>query len=384
MKIESIALKHLLRCKKQFLILFTSIVLSMTMAVLLFVVVDKLKTEAGNSFDEIGANILVIPKISSRDLIYESVVAHNSNKEGVLSSRDYISINTIERRDNIATVAPKILQPVTAHNLDFILAGIYFQFEKEIKKWWEIEGVWPFRENEILLGNKIAKSLNKKTGDELLISGKIFLVTGVLSAQNTEEDEIVYANIMTVQNLFGQKDKISFIEVAAYCTTCPIEEIARQISEKIPNASVIIMAEAVKTREETIDKFASFSIVFTVVILLLGFVIVSLMMISNVNHRTREIGILRSIGYRKAHVADLILVEGAITGLLGGLAGYLLGMAGAVQTIKAIMPAASSIEWDMIPAVYAILISTLLGVISGVIPAVKAASMDPIESIKRI
>ncbi len=384
MKIETIALKHLLRSKKQFFILFASIVLSMTLAVLLFVVVDKLKTDAGNSFDEIGANILVVPETSSRDLTYESVTAHNSNNRGVFSSRDYISINTIERRDNIATVAPKILQPVSYQNLDFILAGIYFQFEKEIKKWWRIEGEWPFRENEVLLGYKIAGSLNEKNGDELLISGKSFLVTGILTEQGTEEDEIVYANIMTVQNLFGLEDKISFIEVAAYCTTCPIEEIARQISEKIPDASVIIMAEAVKTRENTIDKFASFSIVFSVVILILGFAIVSLMMITSVNHRTKEIEILRSIGYRKAHIADLILVEGAITGLLGGIAGYLIGMSGAVQTIKAIMPAASNIKWDMIPAVYAILISTLLGVLSGIIPAVKAASMEPIESIKRI
>ncbi len=384
MKIESIALKHLFRSKKQFIILFISIVLSMALTVLLYVVVDRLKTDSGNSFDEIGANILVVPESSSRDLTYESVVIHNSNATGFLSAKDYISINTIERRENIATIAPKILQPVHWQNLDFILAGIYFQFEKEIKKWWKIDGEWPFKENEILLGNRIAESLDKKTGDNLYISGKNFFITGVLAEQGTEEDEIVFANIMTVQNLFGLEDKISFIEVAAYCTTCPIEEISRQIKEKIPGAAVFILADSVKAREATIDKFASFSTVFSVLILILGFAIVSLMMISNVNSRKNEIGVLRSIGYRKAHIADLILVEAAIAGLLGGLTGYLIGITGAVQAVKIILPEASNMGWDIIPAVYAILISTVLGIISGIIPAVKAAGMDPVISIRQL
>lgn len=384
MKIEAIALKHLIRSKKQFFILYASVVLAMTLVVLLSVLVDKLKIDAGNSFDEIGANILVIPENSSKMPTYESVIVHNYINTRFLSSEDYISINTIERRDNIATVAPKVLQPVKSEGVDFILAGVYFQFEKEIKKWWRIDGDWPFSEDEVLLGNKIAESTGKKTGDYLLISGKRFLVKGVLALQGTEEDDIVFANILTVQRLFELENRISFIEVAAYCTTCPIEEIARQIREKIPNASVIILADAVKTREATIDKFASFSKVFSIVILILGFVIVSLMMVSNVNSRIKEIGVLRSLGYRKAHVADLILVEAAIVGLLGGLTGYLAGMFGASQAVKVILPAAENINWNMLPAIYAIFISTVLGIISGIIPAVKAAAMDPVESIKSI
>lgn len=382
MQIEAIALKHLLRSRKQFFLLYVSVAISMTLAVLLSVVVDGLKTEAGNSFDEIGPNIIVKPQDPSASLSYESVVVNNKTDSRYLSSEEYISINTIERRKNIASIAPKILQPVRTEGMDFILAGIYFQFEKEIKKWWKLNGEWPFRENEILLGNKISEVSGKNTGDHFVISGKKFLITGVLESQGTEEDEIVFANILTVQKLFGLDNKLSFIEVAAYCTTCPIQEIARQIEEKIPEADVIIMGDAVKAREATIDKFAAFSRVLTVVVLILGFIVVSLMMISNVNTRTNEIGVLRSIGYRRSHIVDLVLIEAAIVGLSGGVSGYLLGMISAEEAIKLVLPSVNIMEWNLLTAIYAVIISTVLGIISGIIPALKAAGMDPVESIK--
>ncbi|MCF6095166.1 ABC transporter permease [Microaerobacter geothermalis] len=384
MRLESIAFKHFQRRKGHFFFLVLGISLAMTTVVSLYLLVKTMNLEVGNAFDEIGPNIIITPKESNSALTYGNITIPKKGKESMLTSQDYILINTIPNKENIATVAPKLLQPVDIEGTPYVVAGVYFQFEKQLKKWWKLDGKWPFAENEILLGSEAAEQLEKKTGDTLTFKEKEFLITAVLDRQGTEEDNMIYANIMTVQTLFNRPDQLTFIEVAAYCTTCPLPQIIEQIKEKLPETNVIAMKDAVKAREQTIDRFAQLATAISIIVVMIGVVVVTLTMMASVKDRTREIGVFRAIGYRKSHVAEMVLTEAAIVGLFGGFTGFIFGTLLAKGLSPVFMVSAPTISWDYLLGSVILLSSTILGIISGFIPAVQASRMVPTESLRHI
>ncbi len=381
-RIETVAFKHLLRKKTSMVLLLSGITVSVLITVSLSSLVDALGTKINDEFDEIGPNLVVRPAGIDRSISYGPTVIRGGGSPSYLTSDDYLSINTIENRDNIATVAPKILQEVSSEGEEFILAGVYFQFEKQIKKWWSLEGEWPFREDEIMIGSRLADAAGLRVGDSMKIEEKNFKITSVLAPQQTEEDYMAFASILTVQELFDRANQISFIEVAAYCTSCPLPIIAEQIRGKIADAEVFVMQDVVAARTATVERFASFAAVISTVVVLVGVGLVSLLLIASVHSRTGEIGMLRSMGYRRSHISELILTEASIVGVIGGFLGFVIG----VLISKAIGPrfdlSSSDIVWNFFQGSVVVLSATVIAVLSGVLPAILASRFDPVQSIK--
>jgi putative ABC transport system permease protein len=114
-------------------------------------------------------------------------------------------------------------------------------------------------------------------------------------------------------------------------------------------------------------------------------------MIMSILERTREIGILKSLGAEDAHVRALFLTEAAAIGFLGSVGGILLGLAvtGAASAVaRAFMVRQEIPPMDLfhLPfwvALAAVAFGTLLSVMAGLYPAVRAARIDPVQALRR-
>ncbi|GAC1411899.1 MAG: ABC transporter permease [Gemmatimonadaceae bacterium] len=110
-----------------------------------------------------------------------------------------------------------------------------------------------------------------------------------------------------------------------------------------------------------------------------GLVIMNIMLVA-VAERTREIGIRKSLGARRRDIMRQFLVEAATLSTLGAVIGILLGIVIAkVVAWKTPLPAAIA-PWSIVVAT---LLGTVVGIISGVYPARRAASLDPIEALRK-
>jgi len=109
-----------------------------------------------------------------------------------------------------------------------------------------------------------------------------------------------------------------------------------------------------------------------------GIVIMNIMMVS-VTERTREIGIRKAIGARRSNIMFQFLTEAVTLAAVGGLIGIALG-GGAAKVLEATTPLPAAIEWWSVVA--GIAVSSSVGLISGVWPAMKAARLDPIEALR--
>ena len=152
----------------------------------------------------------------------------------------------------------------------------------------------------MIIGSNVAEKLNKKPGDKIILNSdgnkKEVNIKGVITVTGSQDDSIIFMNLDLAQELLDKEGKITLVEVAAHCGTCPVEEMADQINKAIPNGKATPVKQVVAERMQTINQLANFGLAMGIIILLIGSLIVFTTMMSSVNERTREIGIFRAIG----------------------------------------------------------------------------------------
>ncbi len=115
-----------------------------------------------------------------------------------------------------------------------------------------------------------------------------------------------------------------------------------------------------------------------IALLAAGVGIMNIMLVS-VTERTKEIGIRKAIGARRANILSQFITEAVVLCQIGGIIGILVGVLGGNLTALAFeFPAVFPFEWALI----GFAVTTVVGVVFGVYPAWKAANLDPIESLR--
>lgn len=386
MRLKDISMSNLRRRKGKVFFLVLGLTIGITTVVTLISVTRMMNEDISRKLDEFGANILIIPRSDDLSLSYGGMnIGGVSIDAQTLKDSDVPKIRQIAVWENISTVSPKLIGVVETEGRKVPLMGVRFEEELRLKKWWKIHGGEPKTRDEVLLGNEVAVRLFKSSGDTLSINGKVVKIAGVLDETGSQDDFVIFSDLIFVQEAMKRSGALSLIEVAAFCNTCPIEEIVRQISEKLPHAKVTAIKQTLQTKMEALDHFKKFSVGISIIVLLIGSLIVFTNMMASVNERKREIGIFRAIGFRKSHVVRIIFLEALIVGLIAGIVGYALGL-GVSHIIGPMITGVKggSLFIDPLLGLGAILLSSLIGILSSAYPAIHASKMDPTTALRAL
>ncbi len=366
--------------------LVLGLVIAVSTVVTLVTVSRAMNADIATKLDEFGANILIVPKSDDLSLTYGGMsVSGVSFDMKELHEDDARKIRMIKNSENISIVAPKLLNAAKVREKDVLVVGVDFEAEIRLKKWWSIVGKRPEANQDALVGAEAKNKLHLGLGQAFEINGEMFTVAGVLEPTGSQDDGIIFIAIKKGQLLFGKKEQISLIELAALCYDCPIEEIVRQTSEKLPEAKVMAIRQTIESKMEAMHRFEHFSLGISLVVLFVGALIVFTNMTASVNERTREIGIFRAIGFRQSHIMNIILTEALITSLIAGVAGYFIGVA----TSKVITPILTGNGGLGFTINYMLLglsigLAVFLGLASSIYPAYKASRLDPTVALRAL
>jgi putative ABC transport system permease protein len=386
MRLKDISISNLLRRKGKVFFLTLGLTIGITTVVTLLTITRMMNEDISNKLDALGANIIILPQSDDLSLSYGGMslggVAFDTQ---TLKDTDVPKIRQIEVRENVSTVSPKIIGVVQIEGKKVPLMGVLFQEETRLKKWWKVRGTVPKSQEEILLGHEVAVKLFKSMGDPLVIDGKRVRISGILDETGSQDDFLILGELAFVQGVLKKPGALSLIEVSAFCMSCPIEEIVRQISKELPHAKVTAIKQTLETKMEALSHFKKFSIGISVIVLLIGGLIVFTNMMASVNERKREIGIFRAIGFRKSHVIRIIFLEAFIIGLVAGMTGYVLGI-GASQVIGPMITGTKGLRIfiDPLLAIGAVFLSAFIGILSSAYPALHASKMDPTEALRAL
>lgn len=230
---------------------------------------------------------------------------------------------------------------------------------------------------------------------------RTFTVKGVIKDPNTTfaqtgvEPEIrVFIPIDTMNEILGKDDyggffiKAQSLEIVSETADELDERLARALgvpSRDLENddAKPYIVFDQIEILEQTNQLSAALTSLLTsvaLISLLVGSIGIMNIMLVTVAERTREIGLLKSLGYSEKDILSLFIIESIIVGLIGGILGTALGIGGALVANEILdVP-------DVFPVSLIFLgffVSLLVGLVAGVYPARKAALMNPVEALRK-
>jgi len=235
------------------------------------------------------------------------------------------------------------------------------------------------------------------SGKKITLNGEEFEVVGIMNSASTFElNMVILINEEDFRRIVKIGDEIDFV-VVQVSSSSDIEEVAEDIKIKLRKDRNEKEGEedfSVQTPTSAIESINTILNIVNLIIagiaaisLLVGAIGIANTMYTSVLERTREIGVMKSIGAKNSDVLLIFLIESGLLGLVGGLigAGIGLGMSFGAAAIanSAFGSEILKVSFSFPLVLGAIGFSFFMGIISGVLPALQASKMEPVEALRK-
>ena len=242
-----------------------------------------------------------------------------------------------------------------------------------------------------VLGHKMYRELfgdGNALGEIIHVGGQRYRVIGVMKPKGTmlgfDLDDTVYVPAAKGLELFN-RDSLFEIDVI-YEQDAPVPEVVEGIN-RILKARHGDVDYTITTQQQMLDTLGSVLSVLTFAVaalgsiaLLVGAVGIFTIMTIGVSERTGEVGLLRALGAGKRQVLVLFLVEATVLSALGGLAGLLVGLA--IAGLLDVAVPALPVSYSPAFILAAELLAVLVGLVAGILPAARAARLEPVQALR--
>jgi putative ABC transport system permease protein len=237
----------------------------------------------------------------------------------------------------------------------------------------------------VILGSILAKNLGKAVGDELkLFEEEQFKVVGIYNSSTVFEEGACTISLPELQRLMDRPNQVTGFSVILDHPISPgtIERVRGEIEGLGGGITALTTDEHVKSVTE-IQLAKAMAWMTSAVALFIGAFGVLNTMIMSVHERTREIGVLRAIGWKRRRVVRLILMESVLLSVIGALVGSLGAMV-LVRLLTRLPVVSGLIDGRIEPKFvgYGLVIAVFVGLIGGSLPAFRASRMLPSSALR--
>jgi len=230
--------------------------------------------------------------------------------------------------------------------------------------------------------------------DKITIAEEDFKVVGFYEPiGNPQDDSNIYMTEEQFEETFNQSNVYNYIIARADITKLDqIEENiekslrkSRDLEEGKEDFTVATFASLLEQYTSVLNVIIGFIILIALISVLVSSINTANTMITSVLERTKEIGIMKSVGARNSEILAIFLFESSFLGFIAGVVGVLIGFGATFIAGKILF----NLGWGFLQPYYSIELfvgsiafATITGAISGVIPAVKASRTNPVDALR--
>jgi len=351
------------------------------------------RTRTALTFLGVGIGVLAVVAISSlsEGMIVEfGRVFATTELTAVQSGLSDMSLSAIDERVGKRMEAMPEIRYASGGSLAFVtLPGVplftvsaYAPLSPQMARFHLHRGNAPQAPGQMMLGWKAAQALRKDIGDPLRILGSYFHVVGIYETGAEYEDSGSVITLRELQKLLGKPKQVMFYEIKLVYPE-QMDTVLAKLKSEFPDLSISRSAEFMENLPDmrTTNRFANAILALT---LLVGTVVVMNTMVMSVFERTREIGVLRALGWGRRQILTLFVGEALLltisSGLIGLLAARLL-----LQGL-AVLPGLGSLArmtaFTPLIVTRILILCVSLGILGGVYPAWRASRLLPVEALR--
>jgi putative ABC transport system permease protein len=317
--------------------------------------------EWGKRVEGVGADILVQAPNSSIFFAFSSAVMQESLGDRIASLRD------------VDEVAPTVI--LTEPKSLVMVYGIDFQRFNGLSKGFLFRDGRPFAAaDEVIADDIIAQTRHLKVGSQITLLNHSFTVSGIVAHGKGAR---FFIPIHTAQEIAGAEKRVSMFYVRSKGNT---EAARAEIANLLPQYTIRSLAEyTTLMASSNLPQLRPFTRTMVALGIAISFIVVLLNMHTMVMERTREIGVLKALGFSRLDIVHMLLTETFILALFG--TGLGIGLTFLTQVIlkqaKPDLPVLITAPW-----IFSATLLALAGAAAGALyPALRAASYDPVVAL---
>lgn len=236
-------------------------------------------------------------------------------------------------------------------------------------------------EDELIVGKNLADEENYTIGDTIDVYGNDFKITGIYETGSIFYDSALFTGLSRLQNLTDNEGEISSVSVKIK-KDANLTAVNDNIKDKYNDTlNTITTEEMSKTIEDTLGMINSATTAIEALAIIIGGLGVINTMMMTVFERTREIGVLKSVGWTKKRILAMIMGESIVLTILSGIIGSVLGVVAVVLLLK-VNGGDMTLIFDINIFIKAFAVALTVGILGGLYPAIKASRLSPTEALR--
>ena len=379
-------------------------------------VASSSEQKINGQMQQLGANILVLPKeVSLQD--YYAADTH-----GKSIPEEYVSRIALAQLTGVEELSPKLTIDCEWDSTPVVLTGILPRTEFYKKSSWQSvdllsmeldpvavgkkhQGcngrscqistgektelssysstriVHELDQNSLLVGAELAAKLNAEVGQKVNLLGGDFTVAGILPATGTTDDGRLFAHLHRTQELHGAGAIVNVIEVMGCC-----DEVASGLVDELdailPDARVVTISQIVEAQVTVNRLMNRLSYVLFTLLMVIGGASIASVMFANVAERKRELGTLLALGATPKMVGRMIVLKATTIGVIGGASGLLVGIVAAYAVGGRFLDLSIGVSPQA--AMIGLVVAVLVAAVASYLPARKASRLDPCACLQEL
>jgi len=238
------------------------------------------------------------------------------------------------------------------------------------------------QEHDLIIGEVLSKEIHKSVGDKLTFKQEEFNITGVFETGSVYQDRGLAFSLKKLQEMEKKEGYVTLVYVDLK-EGANVGEICRQIEETFPDLVTIKSVAELSKVDKGLEIMDAASMAVSFLAILIGGIGVTNTMMMSIYERTREIGILRALGWKKKRILSMILGESILLCVFSVIIGSLLGVLGVrLLVLQPMIRGIIEPLYTLHTFMRAFAVAFAVGLVGGLYPAYRASKLSPSDALR--